>query len=271
MPNILSTKFYDYLQRTEFSKSHENQEALGKTFPNCTFFLATFLRNRREGGARNSTHGREKQKTCVCPRCKLRKAQALLNRSLERSSAIMRPFEVFKIEVVTTNKKCVHSCCGEKGANTALNKLRHFYLWDLSLCSYPYQHPGLPIWKPIIQSPVSTYWLFSRDQARYLGRQSRSCCPCSQNSDSLPGTWQTFRKRKWTPLSNAVLPDFQPEGGQERRGGVSCSLWHFPASGGRPAAPYLSLTFSEIPFPYNEEPSVSWEFNFIKLIAQCKY
>lgn len=56
--------FYNYFQRTEFSKSHENQEASSKELTNCTSSLATFLRNRR-GRRPENTKGKNKNKRPV--------------------------------------------------------------------------------------------------------------------------------------------------------------------------------------------------------------
>lgn len=146
MPNTLSTHV---LQLP--SKSHENQEAWGKELTDFTFFLATFSRSRREREDLRARKKKNKNKK-LCPyQVRTQTAWAWLKQECRMILSHPEDFwKCLKIEVMATNKKCVHSCCGEKIANIALNRLRHLHTqtsppWDLSVSSWPYQHPGLPI------------------------------------------------------------------------------------------------------------------------------
>lgn len=69
---------YDYFQKTELSKSHENQKGSGKELTNCTFSLAMFLRNRRKReGEQRAQRGKNKNKQCVYTSCTPRLALGL--------------------------------------------------------------------------------------------------------------------------------------------------------------------------------------------------
>lgn len=138
MPKILSIQFYDYLQNTDFSKSHEKQDCSGKELKNCIFSLAVCSRKRRKREEdRRAQPGKNKNKHCACTGCRPRSAWVLW--AQEYSVALSNQEDIWKclkIEGTAANKRWVRSCYGEKTANTALNILRHldtqtFPLWGL--------------------------------------------------------------------------------------------------------------------------------------------
>lgn len=66
----------------------------------------------------------------------------------------------------------------------------------------------------------------------------------------------TLRKRKWTPPSEPIPPDFQTEHGLEQKGGVGGSGRRFSTSGERLAAHVFIIYFL-------------WASIFLPWVTQC--